>query len=461
MKIIVLNGSPKGDISVTMQYIKYIQKKFPKHELNIINIAQQINKLEKDLNFFGEVIDEINLSDGVIWAFPLYYHLVASQYKRFIELIFERKVTNSFKGKYACALATSIHFQDHTAINYINAICDDLGMNFVDYLSLHMDDLEKESSRKLILAFYENYFNAINNKITTTKNYSKLSYNPIVYKSEATFNKIDTSNKKLTLITDSLENSNLSNMINTFSSFFIDDIEIINLQEIDIKGGCLGCIKCGYNYECVYTGKDEFIDFYNNKIRNSDIIIFCGDIKDRYLSSLWKRFFDRSFFNTHTPTITGKQIGFIISGPLTQIPNLKQIFESYTQWQRANLVDFVTDEYSSINEIDNQLYALALKAINLSLADFIKPSTFLGVGGMKIFRDDIYGKLRFPFLADYKAYKKLGIFDFSHNSLKYKIMSTIFLIMTKFPKIKNEIYSNQIKPGMIQKLKKIAEDPNI
>lgn len=229
MKIIVLNGSPKGDISVTMQYIKYIQKKFPKHELKIINIAQQINKLEKDLNFFGEVIDEINLSDGVIWAFPLYYHLVASQYKRFIELIFERKVTNSFKGKYACALATSIHFQDHTAINYINAICDDLDMNFVDYLSLHMDDLEKESSRKLILAFYENYFNAINNKITTTKNYSKLSHNPIAYKSEANFNKIDTSNKKLTLITDSLENSNLSNMINTFSSFFIDDIEIINL----------------------------------------------------------------------------------------------------------------------------------------------------------------------------------------------------------------------------------------
>ena len=40
-------------------------------------------------------------------------------------------------------------------------------------------------------------------------------------------------------------------------------------------------------------------------------------------------------------------------------------------------------------------------------------------------------------------------------------MSTIFLIMTKFPKIKNEIYSNQIKPGMIQNLKKIAEDPNI
>ena len=29
MKIVVLNGSPKGDISVTMQYVAYLKKKFP------------------------------------------------------------------------------------------------------------------------------------------------------------------------------------------------------------------------------------------------------------------------------------------------------------------------------------------------------------------------------------------------------------------------------------------------
>ena len=28
MKIIVLNGSPKGNISATMQYVLFIQKKF-------------------------------------------------------------------------------------------------------------------------------------------------------------------------------------------------------------------------------------------------------------------------------------------------------------------------------------------------------------------------------------------------------------------------------------------------
>ena len=44
-----------------------------------------------------------------------------------------------------------------------------------------------------------------------------------------------------------------------------------------------------------------YIEFYNAKVRQADILVFAGAIRDRYLSSTWKTFFDRSFFNTHTP----------------------------------------------------------------------------------------------------------------------------------------------------------------
>ena len=50
MKIAVLNGSPKGDLSVTMQYVNFIQKKFPRHELKILPIASQMKGIEKDAN---------------------------------------------------------------------------------------------------------------------------------------------------------------------------------------------------------------------------------------------------------------------------------------------------------------------------------------------------------------------------------------------------------------------------
>ena len=48
MKITVLNGSPKGLTSVTMQYVHFIEKKFPQHELKIFNISAGIKKIEKD-----------------------------------------------------------------------------------------------------------------------------------------------------------------------------------------------------------------------------------------------------------------------------------------------------------------------------------------------------------------------------------------------------------------------------
>ena len=125
MKIVVLNGSPKGNVSVTMQYVKFIQDKFPEHELKIINISERIKKIERDESYFKEIINEIESADGILWAFPLYVFLVAAQYKRFIEMITEKQVQYAFKNKYTGVLTTSIHFYDHTAHNYMNAICDD------------------------------------------------------------------------------------------------------------------------------------------------------------------------------------------------------------------------------------------------------------------------------------------------------------------------------------------------
>ena len=88
-------------------------------------------------------------------------------------------------------------------------------------------------------------------------------------------------------------------------------------------------------------------------------------------------------FNTHTPSFTGKQLGFIISGPLGQIPNLRQIFEGYMEWQQANLVDIVTDEYGDSPQIDATLQFLP-GVYHLAEKNYIKPQTFLSVGGMKI-----------------------------------------------------------------------------
>ena len=72
MKIVVLNGSPKGDTSVTIHSVKYLQKKYPKHEFKILNIAKRIKGIERRRATFDGIVEEIAAADGVLWAFPLY-----------------------------------------------------------------------------------------------------------------------------------------------------------------------------------------------------------------------------------------------------------------------------------------------------------------------------------------------------------------------------------------------------
>jgi NAD(P)H-dependent FMN reductase len=78
MKIAVLNGSPKGEVSVTMQYVHFLEQRFPEAEFKFFDVALKIKKLEKDEKAFQEIINEIAAADAVLWAFPLYFLLVAS-----------------------------------------------------------------------------------------------------------------------------------------------------------------------------------------------------------------------------------------------------------------------------------------------------------------------------------------------------------------------------------------------
>jgi hypothetical protein len=168
-------------------------------------------------------------------------------------------------------------------------------------------------------------------------------------------------------------------------------------------------------------------------------------------------FFDRSFFHTHTPSLTGKQVGVILSGPLRQIPNLRQILEAYTEWQQANLVDIVTDEVDHAKELDARLQFLAQRVVHLAEKDYKKPITFLGVGGMKIFRDDVWGKLRFPFLADHQFYKKHHLYDFPQRKYKSRLINSILILLTKIPSMRREIYRKKIKEQMVRPLQKMLE----
>jgi len=457
MKIVVLNGSPKGSVSVTMTYVNYLERRFPEHQIVYVNISQKIKQLEKSELAIGAVFDEIDSADGILWAFPLYVYMVPSQYKRFIELVFEWGKVSVFNEKHAAILTTSIHFFDHTAHNYMEGICNDFGMQFVGSFSSEMNDLKKPVMRQQLEYFYTDFLDAIQKNRKQPKRFPPVNNRSIAYQPGSPQTRLRT-DKKVVVLTDCYDPaSNQGKMIEQFSRCLTENVEVVNLSSLKIKGGCLGCLQCGYDNVCSYSGSDEFREFYLSSIERADVLVCAGTIKDRFLSSTWKQYFDRRFFKTHAPFLGGTQIGFLISGPLSDLPNLREILEADTQIVQANCVGFVSDESADSKEIDSYIANLADALIKQSEAGYLKPPTFLGVGGQKVFRDDIFGKIRFPFVSDHKRYRQEGLYDFPQKRLKVRLNNAILMTLCKLPGFRKEVYKKRIKPEMVASLQRIVE----
>ena len=442
MKVIILNGSPKGEFSITLQYVGFLQKQFPAHEYQTIHVAQKIKAIEKNEELFSKIINEIRVADLVVWSFGLWVLAVSAQYMRFIELITERGAEDVFQGKYTAALSTSIKYFDHTAHNYMRSVCEDLGMRYLDGISLDIMDLVDGEKRQQLKSFAEFLFSAVENQSATSRFSAPLSFSSFEYEPGPAQRLVGANGKKVLILTDFYDpKTNLGKMIDRFRQSFSGPIDLIDFNDIDIRGACLGCMKCGYDYQCQY--QDGFAEFYNERVRTADIIVMAGQMKGRYLSAIWKTFFDRAFFWNHTPSLAKKQMAYLVSGPLSQNSNLMQILEaSVTARQNANLVDIITDECGNSDQIDAQLNELAQRTIRLSEMAYVKPQNFLAVGGHKVFRDNIWGRLRGLWQADHRFYKKNGYYDFPQYELKSRILGPILLTLTKIPKFRKAFYDN-------------------
>jgi multimeric flavodoxin WrbA len=453
MKLLVLNGSPKGDVSVTMQYVKFIRKKFPEHEYQVLNISYEIQRIERDEGVFGTVIDAVRSADAVLFAFPLYTLLVPAQYKRFIELVFERRVQDVFRGKYTAALSTSIRFFDQLAHAYLREVCDDLGMQYVGFYSAAMYDLLEEKEQERLASFARLFFRAVSQRVPTRPENAPVVRQDFVYEPGPVIRAGSSGTRKVLILTDSMDPvSNLAKMADRLRQGFGGSVELINLHDIDMRGGCLGCCQCGYDNTCVY--KDGFRDFFLKKVLPADIVVLAGTVTDRYLSSRWKMYFDRSFFLGHTPKYAGKQLGFLISGPLRQVPSLREALFAIADVSQANSL-VVTDEVPSSAELDALLDAMVTRLEACSEESYIRPRTFFHEGGFKIFRDNIYGGMRVAFQADYAYYRKHKLFDFPQKDLRTRLFNAVIVPLTRVPAIRRKAFAD-LRYRMIEPIGKVV-----
>lgn len=408
MNILILNGSPKGKNSVTLQTAIYLEKRNPQHNFRYENVAQQIRTHEKDFTKAKTAIEE---ADMVLFLYPVYTFLVPYQLVRFIELMKEHSM--SLEGKFVSQISTSKHFFDTTAHKYLEEnIADFQGLYGVG-LSADMEDLLTELGRKQADCWFDKFvFDCNIGKFQSFP--AKATYTPteIFQVSGKTVPK--KSGKKVVVVSSCHEDDiNLKNMIAEFIALCPHPVEVRNLREFKFQGGCLGCMQCTVTADCIYT--DGFQDYLREDIQKSDATIYAFTIENHYAHSSFKCFDDRQFCNGHRSVTHGMPVGYIISGNYNEETNLQTVVEGRSEVGLVYLSGVATDQGNTGENLSHLAQSLDY-ALEHTME---KPNNFYGVGGTKIFRDMVY-LMQGLMKADHKYYKKHGIYDFPHNQ-KMKI----------------------------------------
>ena len=404
MKIAVINGSPKGKYSVTLQTVLYLQKRYPDHEFCVLNAGQQIKALEKN---FTKAKDLLESSDAVLFSYPVYTFLAPAQLHRFFELAKANGV--DVKDKYATQISTSKHFYDITAHKYVEENSLDMGMRYIRGLSADMEDLLAENGRADAEKFFERFLWSVKEGVYVSAPEKTVGYTQV----PATVKKVSSGKspeKDVIILTDETNpESNLSVMIERFRNVFSYNTRIVNISEFPLAGGCLGCFRCAVSEKCVY--KDGFDTFLRENIQKADAIVYAFNISDHSMGSRFKMYDDRNFCNGHRTVTVGMPVGYLVSGNYSAENNLRTVIEARCETGGNFLSGVATDEGNPDEQID-----ILAKTLTFALeTGHTAPQNFWGVGGMKIFRDLIY-QMRGMMRADHKFYKKQGIYDFPQKN---------------------------------------------
>lgn len=443
MNILVLNGSPKGQYSITLQTINYLQKLHPEHTFEILHVGQRIKALEMD---FSQVIEAVEQADLLLFSYPVYTFIAPYQLHRFIELLKESGA--SLEGKFATQITTSKHFYDVTAHQYIQDNCQDLKMKYIRGLSADMDDLITVKGQQDAKSFFDYVIWSIKNNIfeTISPSATPEKHVPIHIPQITSGEK----NGDIVIVTScSSDDIQLKNMIVRFQSVLPFKTRIVNLNEYPFRGGCLGCFNCAVSGKCIYT--DGFDAFLRNQIQTAQSIIYAFSIKDHSMGATFKLYDDRQFCNGHRTVTMGMPIGYLISGNYSEENNLQMILEARAQVGGNFLAGIATDENDPNTEIDN----LATKLCYALEHQYVPPQNFYGIGGMKIFRDLIW-LMQGMMKADHHFYKAHKQYDFPQKKLGTMLKMYLVGALISSPEVKAKI-GNRMNEGMIAPYKKVID----
>lgn len=440
MNILVLNGSPKGKYSVTLQTTLFLQKKFPEHTFEVLHVGQSIKAFQRD---FSQAKEKLEWAQMIIFSYPVYTFLAPGQLHIFIDLM--KKSGVDFSEKFATQISTSKHFYDITAHRYIKDNAQDMKMKYINGLSADMDDIITPKGQKEATEFFDYTIECAKREIyePLPKICEEAKRIPVTKAEDEALSR----GGDVVIVTDCEDDNNqLKAMIERFRTKAAMNTRVVNLNDFPFKGGCLGCFNCAITGKCVY--KDGFDDFLRNTIQSAQSIVYAFTIKDHSMGTLFKIYDDRQFCNGHRTVTMGMPVAYIISGNYSKENNLQTLLEARSQVGGNFLAGIATDEFDTDKAIDNLAFSLGYAIKN----NYNQPQNFYGVGGMKIFRDLIF-VMQGLMQADHKFYKKHGQYDFPQKQMGRVLFMYLVGTAMKSKKLKGKM-GGMLNEGMLMPYQK-------
>ncbi len=181
MKILGINGSPRGSESQTLKLVEKVLDGAKENgaEVELVDLC----KLKIDYcnacgvcyktgecvheDDFKEVYDKILESDGLVLGSPVYFNTVTAQLKTLIDRMSDAIHCQLLHGKYSCAVSTAGSQGQEEVADYMNSILIAMGANAVGRVGAAMSIPETmEKAEKDAIKLGQNLAEAIENQTT-------------------------------------------------------------------------------------------------------------------------------------------------------------------------------------------------------------------------------------------------------------------------------------------------------
>ena len=141
MKILAINGSPRGERSATLRLVEAVLEgaKEKGAEVDVVNL------IDLDIRFrnacsacfqegrcvedddFPELYMRIKAADGLVLGSPVYIDQVTGQMKLLIDRMADGIQCQALSGKYGCSVSTSGDHAEQAVVTYLNHFLQMLG----------------------------------------------------------------------------------------------------------------------------------------------------------------------------------------------------------------------------------------------------------------------------------------------------------------------------------------------